>query len=71
METPKKTGKKDKRISYGCLKGPFTTGIEDEETGVDLGADFHVSQIEEDPAGFFCDVHSSLAMPGAVTGQLG
>ena len=68
---PVKTGDKDERISVGCLKGPFVTGVESEDTGMDTGAGFHVSQIEEDPAAFFCDVHSSLAVPGAVRGQLG
>ena len=70
MKNPKKTDKKNERKSSGCLTGPFTTGVDDDE-GVDTGANFDVAQIEEDPAGFFCDVHSSLAVPGAVRGQLG
>ena len=68
---PVKNGNQNERISVGCLNGPFVTGVENEDTGRDTGAGFHVSQIEEDPAAFFCDVHSSLAVPGAVRGQLG
>lgn len=54
--------------SAGCIKGPFTTGVVME--GADTGAGFTVAQIEANPAGFFADTHSSLAMPGAVRGQL-
>ncbi|KAH7014708.1 hypothetical protein B0J12DRAFT_714751 [Macrophomina phaseolina] len=57
-----------KRVSIGCLTGPFTTGIV--QNGKDTGEGFHISQIEKNPAGFFADVHSSLAVPGAVRGQL-
>ena len=62
-------GDDKERISVGCLQGPFTTGVLN-DAGVDTGAAFHVSQIEENPAGFFADVHSSLAVPGAVRGQI-
>ncbi|KEY69582.1 hypothetical protein S7711_06211 [Stachybotrys chartarum IBT 7711] len=58
------------RRSIGCLTGPFMTGIEAAD-GSDTGAGFHVSQIEAGPMGFFADVHSSLAVPGAVRGQFG
>ncbi|KAL1853945.1 hypothetical protein Daus18300_011612 [Diaporthe australafricana] len=54
--------------SVGCMKGPFTTGVVME--GADTGNGFTVAQIEANPAGFFADVHSSLAVPGAVRGQL-
>ncbi|KAG6356230.1 hypothetical protein INS49_015617 [Diaporthe citri] len=54
--------------SAGCIRGPFTTGVAME--GADTGAGFTVAQIEANPAGFFADTHSSLAMPGAVRGQL-
>lgn len=54
--------------SMGCLQGPFKTGVEME--GVDTADGFHLSQIEQNPAGFFADVHSSLAAPGANRGQL-
>lgn len=56
------------RNSVGCLKGPFKTGVA--PNGIDTGDGFHVKQIEADPAAFFTDVHSSLAVPGAVRGQL-
>lgn len=54
--------------SVGCMTGPFTTGVMME--GADTGAGFTVAQIEANPAAFFADTHSSLAMPGAVRGQL-
>lgn len=56
------------RRSVGCMTGPFTTGLM--ANGVDTGAGFQVSQIEMNPSAFNCDVHSSLAVPGAVRGQL-
>lgn len=56
------------RNSAGCLKGPFTTGVIMEEK--DTGEGFHVSMIEANPAAFMADTHSSLALPGAVRGQL-
>merc|ERR1711959_701225 len=63
----------DYRRSKGCLKGPFTTGIN--VTGsnppVDTGAGFKVAQIEANPAGFFTDAHTTLYVPGVVRGQLG
>ena len=31
---------------------------------------FKVAQIEDNPSAFMADVHSSLAVPGAVRGQL-
>lgn len=57
-----------KRVSVGCITGPFTTGVT--ANGADTGAGFHVSQVEKDPKAFFTDVHSSLAVPGAIRGQL-
>merc|ERR1712115_631452 len=63
----------DYQRSKGCLKGPFTTGIN--VTGsnppVDTGAGFKVAQIEANPAGFFTDAHTTLYVPGVVRGQLG
>jgi hypothetical protein len=56
------------RNSAGCIKGPFTTGVMVE--GKDSGEGFHVSQIEANPAAFMADTHSSLALAGAVRGQL-
>jgi hypothetical protein len=56
------------RNSAGCMRGPFTTGVVME--GRDTGEGFTVQQIEANPAAFFADTHSSLALPGAVRGQL-
>uniref|UniRef100_L2FMD2 CHRD domain-containing protein n=1 Tax=Colletotrichum fructicola (strain Nara gc5) TaxID=1213859 RepID=L2FMD2_COLFN len=56
--------------SIGCLSGPFRTGVNATGTQTDNGEGFEVRQIEEDPSKFFTDVHSSLAVPGAVRGQL-
>ncbi|KAK4914566.1 hypothetical protein LTR49_017259 [Elasticomyces elasticus] len=56
------------RYSKGCLKGPFTTGVV--VNGIDTGAGFTVAQIEANPAGFFCDAHTTKYVPGVVRGQL-
>ncbi|KAF1912038.1 hypothetical protein BDU57DRAFT_483665 [Ampelomyces quisqualis] len=56
------------RNSAGCLKGPFVTGVMVE--GTDSGEGFHVDMIEANPSAFMADTHSSLALPGAVRGQL-
>lgn len=56
------------RNSAGCLKGPFTTGVMVD--GKDSGEGFHVNMIEASPSAFMADTHSSLALPGAVRGQL-
>ncbi|KAF3033269.1 hypothetical protein E8E12_004297 [Didymella heteroderae] len=58
----------DRRISVGCLTGPFKTGIL--ANGVDTGDGFHVRQIVANPAGFFTDTHTRKYVPGAVRGQL-
>merc|ERR1711879_102992 len=55
--------------SIGCMMGPYETGIV--SNGQDTGAGFTVKQIEDNPSAFFTDVHSSLAVPGAVRAQLG
>merc|ERR1712029_662574 len=54
--------------SIGCMMGPYETGIV--SNGQDTAAGFTVKQIEDNPSAFFTDVHSSLAVPGAVRGQL-
>jgi hypothetical protein len=38
--------------------------------GEDSGVGFTVAEIEKNPAKFFADSHSSLAVPGAFRGQL-
>jgi hypothetical protein len=58
------------RISAGCLTGPFVTGVNNTQTGLDQGVGFTLKAIEANPRGFNADVHSSKAVPGAVRGQL-
>jgi hypothetical protein len=41
--------------SLGCLIGPFETGVV--VNGSDTASGFKVSQIEENPSGFFADTH--------------
>ncbi|TLD33838.1 hypothetical protein PspLS_01157 [Pyricularia sp. CBS 133598] len=66
---PEPIGDGNVRRSLGCLKGPFRTGVMAD--GRDTGEGFTVAMIEKDPAGFFTDSHSSLAVAGAFRGQLG
>lgn len=65
---PNPEGSGDERTSKGCLKGPFTTGIEAD--GKDTGEGFSLKSIEADGAGFSADTHTSAFVPGAVRGQL-
>lgn len=67
---PNPVGDEQYANSAGCIKGPFRTGLNVTGTTTDTGATFNVRQIEQNPAGFFADVHSSLAVPGAVRGQI-
>ena len=46
------------------------TGIRNTTTGIDTGDGFKVKQIEDNPAGFFCDAHTVKYVPGVVRGQL-
>ena len=64
-------GPESRRVSYGCLTGPFKTGVKNPATGLDTGDGFHVKQIVENPEGFFTDSHTSSFPLGAVRGQLG
>ncbi|KAF2685111.1 hypothetical protein K458DRAFT_301161 [Lentithecium fluviatile CBS 122367] len=66
---PNPKGPDDRRVSYGCLTGPFKTGVPGPD-GADTGANFHVEQIVANPAGFFCDSHTKQFPLGAVRGQL-
>jgi hypothetical protein len=66
---PNPKGPDHRRVSYGCLTGPFTTGV-NSTAGVDTGASFHVSQIVANPSGFFTDSHTVAYSAGAVRGQL-
>ncbi|KAK7187821.1 hypothetical protein DPSP01_010865 [Paraphaeosphaeria sporulosa] len=67
---PNPKGPDERRISTGCLTGPFKTGINSTD-GVDTGTGFHVKQIVENPEAFFTDTHTKAYVPGAVRGQLG
>lgn len=66
---PDPEGDGDTRTSSGCLQGPFTTGIDD-DAGNDTGEGFTLAQLEDDPAGFAADTHTSQFVAGAVRGQL-
>jgi hypothetical protein len=65
---PNPVGDGSCRTSIGCLQGPFRTGVI--QNGKDTGEGFTLKQIEKNPALFFADTHSSLAVPGAFRGQL-
>lgn len=66
---PNPMGPDERRISTGCITGPFKTGINATD-GSDTGTGFHVRQIVANPAGFFTDSHTRMYLPGAVRGQL-
>ena len=66
---PNPEGTGHERVSVGCMVGPFTTGLKG-DNGQDTGIGFTLKQIEDNPAGYMADVHSSFAVPGAVRGQL-
>lgn len=69
LSFPNPEGEGDTLTSSGCLQGPFTTGLEG-DNGADTGEGFSLAQIEENPAGFSADTHTSEFVPGAVRGQL-
>lgn len=66
---PDPTGEGDVLTSQGCMQGPFTTGIEDDD-GNDTGDGFSLAQLEADAAGFQADTHTSQFVAGAIRGQL-
>ncbi|THV49659.1 hypothetical protein BGAL_0185g00140 [Botrytis galanthina] len=67
---PNPVGDDYRRVSVGCMTGPFTTGINAPNGGPDTGTGFKVAQIEANPAGFFTDAHTNLFPLGVVRGQL-
>ncbi|KAF5873517.1 uncharacterized protein Bfra_004979 [Botrytis fragariae] len=67
---PNPVGDDHRRVSVGCMTGPFTTGINAPNGGPDTGTGFKVAQIEANPAGFFTDAHTNLFPLGVVRGQL-
>lgn len=66
---PNPVGYDNKRVSVGCLTGPFTTGLNG-PNGQDTGTEFTVKRIEDNPSGFFADSHTNLFPLGVVRGQL-
>ena len=66
---PNPSGTGDVLTSKGCLKGPFTTGIE--KDGKDTGAGFTLAKIEQNPSAFYADTHTNKYSAGAVRGQVG
>jgi hypothetical protein len=60
------------RRSQSCIVGPFTTGIIDPATGTDSGSasGFTLQALQDNPSGFFSDVHTTQFSQGAVRGQL-
>jgi len=66
---PNPQGDDKKRVSTGCMTGPFTTGLNG-PNGQDTGIGFKLAQIEANPAGFFTDAHTNLFPLGVVRGQL-
>ncbi|KAL7417648.1 hypothetical protein BDY24DRAFT_411613 [Mrakia frigida] len=57
-----------RRVSFGCMQGPFTTGVL--ANGTDTASGFSLAQIEANPPGFFADTHTSKFVAGAIRGQL-
>lgn len=64
---PNPVGDDKRRISVGCLTGPFRTGIL--VAGKDTGEGFHVKKIVDAAEGFNADVHTRGYPAGAVRGQ--
>ncbi|PWN87681.1 hypothetical protein FA10DRAFT_269004 [Acaromyces ingoldii] len=67
-----KNGNKELRRSKACVKGPFTTGLNDATTGIDTGSasGFSLKKLEANPSAFFADTHTVKYTNGAVRGQL-
>lgn len=67
----------NERISVGCLQGPFMTGLISNATNPlnpqglnqDTGVGFTIAMLEANPSAYNADIHSTLAVPGAVRGQ--
>lgn len=66
---PNPAGDGDVLTSTGCMQGPFTTGLTDDE-GNDTGEGFSLKEIEANPSWFTADTHTADFVPGAVRGQL-
>jgi hypothetical protein len=60
-------GERDWKFSEECIIRPFVMGAMVNKG--DAGEGFHMSMVEGNPATYYADVHSSLAVPGANRGQ--
>jgi len=63
---------KNKRYSSACVKGPFTSGSNNAQTGKDTSSasGFTLQEIIANPAGYAVDTHTEKFVAGAVRGQL-
>ncbi|KAF2837046.1 hypothetical protein M501DRAFT_1006958 [Patellaria atrata CBS 101060] len=67
---PNPVGDDHRRVSAGCLKGPFLTGVKNMTTGIDTGEGFTIKKLAMGIEGFFADTHTEAFPVGAVRGQL-
>ncbi|KAM0288001.1 hypothetical protein ACHAQH_000069 [Verticillium albo-atrum] len=66
---PADSGPEVIKRSSGCIQGPFSTGIENDQ-GIDTGTGFTLAQIEANPEAFFTDSHTVVSVPGVVRAQM-
>ncbi|KAI9799992.1 MAG: hypothetical protein M1833_003521 [Piccolia ochrophora] len=64
---PNPVGDDTRRISLGCITGPFKTGIL--VNGTDTGDGFEIQEILDNPTGFNADAHTTKYLPGVIRGQ--
>lgn len=68
---PDPNGSDGTLTSSGCIQGPFETGVEPDDDGVDAGDGFSLAQIEADPTGYYFDTHGEgFEANGSIRGQL-
>ncbi|EFQ83557.1 hypothetical protein HMPREF0063_11220 [Aeromicrobium marinum DSM 15272] len=67
---PDLTGDGDTLTSSGCSAGPFTTHAPGNPNEAGSSTGFELSDIEEDPSGYYANIHTNDFRPGAVRGQL-
>ncbi|KAI9808583.1 MAG: hypothetical protein M1825_003732 [Sarcosagium campestre] len=63
---PNPVGDNTRRVSVGCLTGPFKTGII--ANGKDTGEGFSLQKIIDNPVGFNADAHTKAFLPGVFRG---
>jgi hypothetical protein len=61
-------GNEKRRVSLGCLTGPFLTGVNG-TNGQDTGNGFTVQKILDNPSGFVADAHTKSFLAGVFRGQ--